>query len=193
MVLEPPERATRPTGVQRCVVTLVLMLLMAACADERAEDVVAPPAVSASPSAALLPLRTGPVGDDGAAASCVEAYNVTTIGNRSFAFDGTITAIGPGRTDRADMGQLDTAGVTFRVNEWFTGGTGETVTVDLMSPSSSISGDDTPAYEEGTRLLVSGEPRWGGDALDDAVAWSCGGFTRYYEPAVADEWRAGTA
>jgi hypothetical protein len=102
-------------------------------------------------------------------------------------------SIGEGATNKVDKGQLDTAAVTFQVNEWFKGGAGETVTVDLMAPTSNIAGNDTPLYEEGTRLLVSGEPRWGGAPLDDAIAWSCGGFTRYYESAVADDWRAGTA
>jgi hypothetical protein len=57
-----------------------------------------------------------------------------------------------------------------------------------MSPD-RVAGDDTPLYEEGTRMLISGEPRWGGQPLDDAIAWSCG-FTSYYEVNVADEWRA---
>lgn len=46
-----------------------------------------------------------------------------------------------------------------------------------------------PSYGLGTRLLVSGEPRWGGGALTDAMAWGCG-FTRYYDKATADNWRA---
>lgn len=139
------------------------------------------------------PSRTGPLEDPSAHASCVESYNSTTIGNRAFAFDGTVVAIRPGTTNKADKGVLDTAAVTFTVNEWFKGGSDDTVNVDLMSPTSNSAGDDTPLYEEGTRLLVSGEPRWGGQPLDDAIAWSCGGFTRYYEPDVADEWRQGTA
>lgn len=139
-----------------------------------------------------MPTRTGPLGENGSAASCVESYNIKSIGNRAFAFDGTIASIGDGAMDKADNGQLDTVAVTFQVNEWFKGGAGETVTVDLMAPSNNIAGDETPAYEEGTRLLVSGEPRWGGAPLDDAIAWFCGGFTRYYEPAVADDWRRGT-
>lgn len=83
--------------------------------------------------------------------------------------------------------------MTFKVNEWFKGGGNDTVTVDLMSPTSKVAGNDTPAYEKGTRLLVSGEPRWEGQPLEDALAWSCGGFTSYYEQALADEWRAATA
>ena len=41
--------------------------------------------------------------------------------------------------------------------------------------------------ELGTRLLVSGEPRWGGDALDEPIAWPCG-FTRPWTEEEAAEW-----
>ena len=184
--------------VKSLAVTLVLASTLAGCGNAGGADVVrdAPRssahATSESSSARPSPSRTGPVGDGGATASCVESYSVKTIGNRAFAFDGTVTAIAPGGTNESDKGALDTVAVTFSVNEWFKGGTNETVTVDLISPTSDIAGDETPAYEEGTRLLVSGEPRWGGQPLDDAIAWSCGGFTRYYEATVADEWRLGT-
>lgn len=83
--------------------------------------------------------------------------------------------------------------MTFTVNEWFEGGTARAITVDLMAPTSRIAGDETPAYEAGTRLLVSGEPRWGGAPLDDAIAWTCGGFTRCYEASVAEDWRRATS
>jgi hypothetical protein len=49
--------------------------------------------------------------------------------------------------------------------------------------------DSAPAYGIGNRLLVSGMPRRGGAALTDAIAWGCG-FTRYYDKATADSWRA---
>lgn len=147
-----------------------------------------------SPSSAASTTRTGPLGEGGAAAtSCVEGYSMSTLPKRAFAFDGTINGIGPGGTNRPDKGRLETAAVTFTVNEWFKGGTARTITVDLMAPPSRLDDSETPAYEAGTRLLVSGEPRWGGAALDDAIAWSCGGFTRYYEPSVAADWRAATS
>lgn len=57
---------------------------------------------------------------------------------------------------------------------------GSTVVVDLQAPARS--------YGLGSRLLVSGEPRWGGTALEDAIAWGCA-FTRYYDPATANSWR----
>lgn len=138
--------------------------------------------------------RTGPVGQGSSAtASCVEEYSPTTLSNRAFAFDGTVTGIGPGTTNKPDKGRLDTAAVTFTVNEWFAGGTAPSVTVDVMTPAREAAGGPNSAYATGTRLLVSGEPRWGGEPLDDAIAYSCGGFTRYYEPSVADEWRRSTS
>ena len=39
----------------------------------------------------------------------------------------------------------------------------------------------------GERLLVTGEPRWGGEPLDDAIAWECG-FTMPFSSEAADEW-----
>lgn len=186
----------RLMDVMRVAAALVLGSLLAGCAGSTAaDDLAAVPGASAAPVGSAFPqpsTRTGPLGDGRAMASCVETYSAATIANRAFAFDGTVIAIGPGGTDQPGSGGLDAVAVTFQVNEWFKGGTGDTVTVDLMPPGSSA-GAAPAAYEEGTRLLVSGEPRWGGEPLDDAVAWTCGGFTRYYEAAVADEWRRGTA
>ena len=178
---------------------LVLIFLVAGCArtgDARiAQDPTRPagaPSTLASTEQDVTP-RTGPVGDGDATSRCVESYSAQTIGNRSFAFDGTIVDIDAGGTNKPDMGSLDTAAVTFDVNEWFKGGPGERVTVDVVSPTSSASTSEPPVYDVGTRLLVSGEPRWGGEPLADAIAWSCGGFTRYYEAGVAEEWRRGTS
>jgi hypothetical protein len=179
--------------MKRLVLSVAVACLVAGCGG--ADDAVPPvPQTAASGSAqAGTPPRTGPLENRSVATSCIDSYNDRTIAERSFAFDGTVAAIGPGGTDEEGKGMLDTVAVTFAVNEWFTGGTDETVTVDLMPPSGDVAGDGTPAYEVGTRLLVSGEARWGGPPLQDAIAWSCGGFTRYYEPAVADAWRRATA
>lgn len=125
----------------------------------------------------------------GGGMSCVEDYSPAAVAGRAFAFDGTITAIGPGTTDRNGV-ELGYAGVTFSVNEWFAGGSGPTVQVDLASTQGdSIATMERVDFEVGTRLLISGEPRWGGAPLDDAIAWGCG-FSRYYDDATAARWRA---
>jgi hypothetical protein len=182
--------------VVKRLLLLAVVPLLAACGGALGEGTAdSRPAVrtSASPSPASSPVtlaaRTGPVEAQSSAASCVEGYSPTTLRHRAFAFDGTVVAVRPGGTNRPDKGRLDTAAVTLTVNEWFKGGAEDTTTVDLMAPDSE-SADDIPLYGQGTRLLVSGEPRWGGEPLDDAIAWSCGGFTSYYDTSLADEWRA---
>lgn len=190
-------RMLRHIVVQRLALALVLCPLVAACAgtggpDLASSDAASPSAAPAVTSVREGPPRSGPVGDSGATASCVEAYSATTIGNRDFAFDGTVVAVAAGASSAPGQGGLDTAAVTFRVNEWFKGGTDDTVSVDMAAPTNSVGQDQVPSYEQGTRLLVSGEPRWGGEPLDDPIAWTCGGFTRYYEEAVAEEWRGAT-
>jgi hypothetical protein len=128
----------------------------------------------------------------GAVEDCVQSYSPEAVAGRAFAFDGTVTAIGPAATNRPGA-ELSLAAVTFRVHEWFRGGAGETVTVDMDAPrpAGGVSEPAVPAYAVGTRLLVSGEPRWGGAPLDAALAWGCD-FTRYYDPQTAAEWAAAT-
>lgn len=131
----------------------------------------------------------------GVALRCVESYNLQTLQNRAFAFDGTVVSIGPERYNRVagpagDPGYL---GVTFKVNGWFRGGSQATVTVDMLSPTKELINDGSissqkASYGIGSRLLVSGEPRWGGLPLQDPVGWACG-FTRYYDQQTADSWR----
>ena len=139
--------------------------------------------------------RTGPLDQGNGSASCVEAYSLTSLKGRAFAFDGTVTSIGPARSNRPGV-RLDLVAATFTVNEWFRGGSSPTVTVDMSPPRAAqpidmSAGAWGPSYGVGTRLLVSGEPRWGGAPLDDAIAWEgCGGFTRYFDKVTADSWRA---
>jgi len=121
---------------------------------------------------------------DGATASCVYPPDDEHLAERAFAFDGTVTAIGSPRTNRSGNPHLPLASVTFRVNEWFRGGHGPTSVVDV----DALGEDSPPPYEIGTRLLVSGEPRWGGKPLDNAIAWGCG-FTRYYDTDAVASWR----
>jgi hypothetical protein len=132
------------------------------------------------------PVRALP---DGGAASCIEQYTPQAVGHRAFAFDGNVTSIGAAEgTDANDLGYVP---VTFAINEWFHGADTATFTVDMASPEvtsqeTSVSGG---SYAVGSRLLVSGEQRWGGAAPDDAVAWGCG-FTRYFDQQTAEHWRA---
>jgi hypothetical protein len=151
---------------------LGLVLTLAACAEgARGDD-------GGNPTAD----RTGPL-PDGGDASCVESYAPQAVAGRSFAFDGEVVRIGPSVSDRGDGGDLNLPGVTFEVREWFSGGEGDTVTVDMQVPDS--------AYGVGSRLLVSGEPRWGGSPLTKPIAWACG-FSRYYDTETAAAWRDAT-
>jgi hypothetical protein len=145
---------------------------------------------AALPSAGSSPTPTG--GGSSVSASCVEGYSPAAVAGRSFAFDGTVTAIGPAGSNQPGVA-LPLVGVTFRVNSWFRGGFGETVTVDMDAPQPANSASDPsmPAFGVGSRLLVSGEPRWGGAPLDAAIAWGCG-FTRSYDAQTATEWAAAT-
>ncbi|MGC4856932.1 hypothetical protein ACLQ24_27060 [Micromonospora sp. DT4] len=130
------------------------------------------------------------------AAQCVKAYSPQTLAELPFAFDGTVTGIGPARTERSNHPPLDLRSVTFQVHTWFKGGYGGTAVVDMSPPTAGAGTGDTtsehvPAYQVGTRLLVSGTPRWGGAPLADPIAWGCG-FTRYYSPSTAAEWATAT-
>lgn len=100
--------------------------------------------------------------------SCVETYSLDTLGNREFAFDGTVTAI-----------DGDTA--TFEVNEVFVGGlaAGESVTLNAgVMTGTAITSAGGENLAVGERYLVAG---------DDEFAWACG-FTQPYDDAVAAEW-----
>jgi hypothetical protein len=139
-----------------------------------------------TPTAAL----TGPLPDD-ADAACVEKYEPEALKRRAFAFDGVVLAVGPPVSDRGDGADLGGPGVTFRVREWFSGGSAYTVTVDLTSVSKpdTDQGDEIGGpYGIGSRLLVSGEARWGGSPLTSPIAWGCG-FSRYYDQETATTWR----
>jgi hypothetical protein len=135
---------------------------------------------------------SGPSGElpSSAAASCVETYAVQTLQGRDFAFDGTVADIGPASSGEADIGY---SAATFDVHEWYRGGSPDRVTVAMPGPdrvsSDGVQGRDDATYGVGTRLLVSGEPQWGGKPLEDPIAWMCG-FTRYHDEGTAAQWRA---
>jgi hypothetical protein len=164
----------------RVAATGVLLLAMAVsgCAADgpRRPD----PAVSSSDTELPNPTagRTGAV-EGSAATSCVEEYTPETLRNRAFAFDGVVIGIGDSVSDTAAGVELNLPGVTFRVHRWFSGGEARTFTVDLQAPRES--------FGVGSRLLVSGESRWGDPDLADAIAWGCG-FTRYFDARTADAW-----
>ena len=131
---------------------------------------------------------TGPL-PHGAATSCVEEYSPDAVANRAFAFDGVVVDMGSPRSNRGDGSDLDLTGVTFEIRHWFSGGDQGAATIDMPAPTEGSPGqyEGGPSYAIGSRLLVSGEPRWGGAALADAVAWGCD-FTRYYDAATAKSW-----
>ena len=101
------------------------------------------------------------------------------------AFDGTVTDIGATRPDRPGRTGPQVV-TTFAVNEWFRGGSAATITVDV--PVLAAQFEPGPAFEVGTRLLVSGTRPYVPRNYSVHV-WGCG-FTRYYDEATADAWRA---
>ena len=134
----------------------------------------------------------GPLPVSGAQ-SCVEAYSPETLKtlmqtNGAFAFDGTVTRVIP----LPALAHPPEVLVTFDVHEWFHGGSGATTTIEMdpPAPTKHVTGESElfNSYDVGTRLLVSGVPRWPGRTPAEPVAWSCG-FTRYYDAAAADTWR----
>ncbi|GAA1178908.1 hypothetical protein GCM10009584_20720 [Ornithinimicrobium humiphilum] len=125
----------------------------------------------------------------GGSGACVEFYSPDALRSRAFAFDGTVVRVGPSVSDRGDAGDLGMPGVTFAVNEWFLGGASEEITVDMQGLGETGEGD--LLIREGSRLLLSGEPRWGGGPLDQPVAWGCG-FSRLYDEDTAASWRRST-
>jgi hypothetical protein len=188
------------------VVAVGLGVVVGIQPDRPASTIVAIPSLT-SVKASQSPVRdsqhSGALPEDGVS-KCVEAYTPQAVAHLAFAFDGTVTHIGPGTTDRLGFGRLDSpregqpglVAVTFTVNHWFHGGTSATVTADMTSPvtqgaqSPATKGGDRvgKSYGIGSRFLVSGGPRWGGPALQDAIVLGCG-FTRYYDPQTASAWR----
>jgi len=119
-------------------------------------------------------------------AMCVENYDLDTLANRDVAFDGTVTS-------------FDGDQVTFTVQSWFAGGSGDAVTLNSngltgitslggvgdgtsLSSNDLTSGGITPldgvGLEDGQRYLVSGS---GG------FVWACG-FTMTYDTGIASQW-----
>ncbi len=101
-------------------------------------------------------------------AMCVEQYSLSTLANRAFAFDGTVTAIAGER-------------VTFTVSAAFRGVSGTTVTLDAPGMTgTAITSAGGPNLVAGGRYLVAGE---------STFAWACG-YTQPYDAGVASSWAA---
>ncbi len=101
-------------------------------------------------------------------ASCVEPYSKTAITHRTFAFEGTVSAI-EGET------------VAFTVGTAYRGAVGGTITLDAPGMTgTTITSAGGPNLAVGERYLVAG---------DDHFVWACG-YTQPYDAAVAAEWAA---
>jgi hypothetical protein len=101
-------------------------------------------------------------------AACVEQYSPTTLANRTFAFDGTVSAI-------------DGEQVTFTVGTAYRGAAGGTITLDAPGMTgTAITSAGGPNLAVGERYLVAG---------DDRFVWACG-YTQPYDAGVAAQWAA---
>jgi len=101
-------------------------------------------------------------------ASCVEPYSKTAITHRTFAFEGTVSAINGEQ-------------VTFTVGKAYRGAAGGTITLDAPGMTgTAITSAGGPNLAVGERYLVAG---------DDHFVWACG-YTQPYDGAVAAEWAA---
>lgn len=101
-------------------------------------------------------------------AFCVEPYSTTAIAHRTFAFEGTVSAI------NGDQ-------VTFTVGTAYRGASGGTITLDAPGMTgATITSAGGPNLAVGERYLVAG---------DDHFVWACG-YTQPYDAAVAAEWAA---
>lgn len=107
-----------------------------------------------------------PVSPGGGLGSCVETYDLDTLANREAAFDGTVR-------------QVEGDTISFTVNRWYRGGSGDTTTRNGASTLGGFtSAGSSLSLEPGQRLLVAG---------DGGFAWGCG-FTQAYDAAVAADW-----
>jgi hypothetical protein len=101
-------------------------------------------------------------------AACVEPYSPTAITHRTFAFDGTVSAINGEQ-------------VTFTVGTAYRGAADGTITLEAPGMTgTAITSAGGPNLALGQRYLVAG---------DDHFAWACG-YTQPYDAAVAAEWQA---
>lgn len=99
------------------------------------------------------------------AAMCAEFYDLGTLEDRDIAFDGTLKSVSRDK-------------VTFTVHNWYTGGSGDSVTLQAegLIPGTITSLGASLAVDQ--RYLVSGS---GGNV------WACG-FTMTYDTGIAEDW-----
>ena len=157
----PAGRRTRVFLAAAAAAAVIVLAIVGGALALRGDD-DEPDLIAQAPSTTNQPIITG----GPALGSCVEIYDLQTLANRETAFDGTVVSVDGDR-------------VTFTVNEWFRGGSGDEVTRDGASTLGGLtSAGPSLALEPGTRLLVAG---------DDTFAWSCG-FTQPYDEDVARQW-----
>ncbi len=124
------------------------------------------PATGSTGGAAATAITGGGAG----LASCVERYSPETLAKRSFAFDGTVTAVSGDE-------------VTFKIGRRFKGAEADSITLTATGMTgTAITSAGGPNLAVGERYLVAGE---------DAFAWACG-FTQTYDPTVAAQWAQAT-
>jgi len=139
----------------------------------RADELMAKAREAAGPDSAASETSAAAEARD-----CVEVMTTATLAGRAFGFDGTVLSVVPAAEVDEDAGDSPAYPLaTFEVHKWFAGGDGGSVEVKIQREVAI-----------GERLLVSGEPLFGGDPLDDPIAWECG-FTVEHSDATADNWR----
>ena len=154
---------------RRQLTLLVLAVILIGCgsgASSSGESGTA--GTAAEEPATTIPSITGSAG------SCALEFNKSTLRDRAWAFDRTVESIGV--TTDSRLGAVPSA--TFAVRRWYKGGVGDRVTIQYDAGAIS---ELAPSAGVGNRMLVSGEPRWGGQPLDDPVAWGCGFSSKWTE------------
>lgn len=113
-------------------------------------------------------------------ASCVEAFSLENLKQRSFAVDGTVVSV---------SGDI----ATVQVNKWFHGtppASSEvhplTMDVSALAETGDTSSLTDAGVQPGARILFSGEPA-ASRAAAPLLAWGCG-FTRPYSATEATRW-----
>jgi hypothetical protein len=162
---------------------VVLVWPMTSCADASSANpgvTAASVGASSTPSPAGTTLPPTTEARVMTSASCAFEFSPSTLAERAWAFDGTLVSFGV--IEDSNLGQVPSA--TFAVNHWYRGGSGDQITVQFET---GLMSESAPNAAAGARLLVAGESRWGGQPLDDPVAWGCG-FTQPWTADAAASW-----